>query len=63
MAAVTICSYFRAQEEEICHYFYLPPSVRHEVMVLDAMILVFLIFSFKPFFIFTLLLHPHQEAL
>ena len=25
MAAVTICSYFEAQEEEICHYFHLSP--------------------------------------
>jgi len=25
MAAVTICSDFRAQEEEICHYFHLSP--------------------------------------
>ena len=48
MAAVTICSDFRAQEEEICHYFHLSPSICHEVMGPDAMILVFLIFSFKP---------------
>ena len=32
MAAVTICSDFRAQEEEICHYFHLFPSICHEVM-------------------------------
>ena len=32
MAAVTICNDFRAQEEEICHYFRLFPSVCHEVM-------------------------------
>ena len=41
---------FRAQEEEICHYFHHPPSICHEVMGLDVMILVgffFLIFSFK----------------
>ena len=34
----------------------------HKVMGLDAMVLVFLIFSFK-LALFTLLLHPHQEAL
>ena len=38
------------------------PSICHEVMGLDAMILVFGMLSFKPFF-FTLLFHPHQEAL
>ena len=48
MASVTIHSDFRAQEEEICHYFYLSPLYLHEVMGLDAMILVFLIFIFKP---------------
>ena len=32
MAAVTICSAFRAQEEEICHSFHLSPSICHEVM-------------------------------
>jgi len=43
------------------------PSICYEVMVLDAMILVFWILSFKPVLIFkpafTLLFHPHQEAL
>ena len=48
MAAVTICSDFGAQEEEVCHYFHLSPFICHEVMGVDAMILVFLIFSFKP---------------
>ena len=47
MAAVTIFSDFRAQEEEICHYFYLSPSICLEVMGLDAMVLVLLVFSFK----------------
>ena len=46
MAAVTICTDFRAQEE-ICHYFLLFPYVCHEVMGPDTMILVVLIFSFK----------------
>ena len=31
-----------------CHYFYLSPSICHEVMGPDAIILVYLIFSFKP---------------
>ena len=47
MAAVTIRSDFRAQEEEICHHFYLFPFYFHAVIWLDAMTLVFLIFSFK----------------
>ena len=37
------------------------PSLCHEVMGLDAMILVFLELSFKP--AFSLLFHPHPEAL
>ena len=47
MAAATILSDFRAQEEEIYHYFHLFPLYLHEIMGLDAMVLVFLIFSFK----------------
>ena len=51
MAAVTIHSDFRAQEEEIGHFHFHPfPSICHEVMGPDGMILVFLIFSFKPAF-------------
>ena len=38
------------------------PSISHEVMGLDAMILVFWMLSFKPNFS-TLLFHFHQEAL
>ena len=38
------------------------PFICHEVMGLDAMILVFWMLSFKPTF-FTLLFHLHQEAL
>ena len=45
MAAITICSDFVAQEEEICHYFHLLPfyfpSICHAAMEPDAMILVF----------------------
>ena len=48
MAAVTVHNDFGAQEEEIGHYFHLSPSVCHAGMGLYAMILVFLIFSFKP---------------
>ena len=47
MAAVTIHSDFRAQEEKMWHYFHVFPSICHEAMGLDAMILGFLIFSFK----------------
>ena len=39
MTGVTICSDFKAQEEEICHYFHLFP-IRYEVMGPNAMILV-----------------------
>ena len=37
MVALTICSDFRAQEEEICLCFHLFPSICHEVMGLDAL--------------------------
>ena len=42
MAAVTVCSDFGAQEikNKICHCFHFSPSICHEVMGLDAMILV-----------------------
>ena len=43
MDAVTINSDFRAQEEEIYHYFYCSLSICHVVMEPDAMILVYLI--------------------
>ena len=46
-AAVTIHSDFRAQEEEICHDFHLSPSICHEVMGSDAVILVFFFFFFN----------------
>ena len=38
MAAVTICSDFGVQENKVSHCF---QSICHEVMGLDAMILVF----------------------
>ena len=40
-AAVTIYNDFGAQGNKICHYSIFPPSVCHEVMRPDAMILVF----------------------
>ena len=42
--------------------FPVAPSICHEVMEPDAMILVFWMLSFKPAF-FTLLFHIYQEAL
>ena len=41
MASVTIRSDFRAQEEEICHHFYLPASICHEAMGWDTVIIFF----------------------
>ena len=40
MAVVTICSDFGAQENKVCHCFHFPPSICHEGMGLDAIILV-----------------------
>ena len=51
MAAVTICKDFRTQENKICHCLHFTPSIWHEVMGLDAMILVFWKLSFKPAFL------------
>ena len=50
MTAVTICSEFGAQENKVCHCFHYFFIYLHEVMVLDAMILVFGMSSFKPTF-------------
>ena len=50
MAAVTIHSDFGAPQKKICHCFYFFRSICHEVMGLDAMILVFLMLIFKPVF-------------
>ena len=51
---VTICSYFEAQDNKVSHCFHnVSPSIWHEVMGLDAMILVFWMFSFKPTFSLT----------
>ena len=40
MAAVTIYNDFGAQENKVCYYFHCFSSICHEVMGLDAMILV-----------------------
>ena len=50
MAAVTICSDFGAPQNKVCHCFHFSPSICHEVMGLDTMILVFWMLSFKPNF-------------
>ena len=50
VAAVTIHSDFRSQGNKICHCFHFSLSICHEVMGLDAMILVFYMLSFKPTF-------------
>ena len=41
MAAVTICSDFGAQKNKVSHVPTVSPSICHEVMGPDAMILVF----------------------
>ena len=53
MAAVTIHSDFRAQENKICCCFHFSPFICCEMMGLDVMILVFLMLSFKPAFSFS----------
>ena len=60
MAAVTICSDFGAQENNVSHYFIVSPSIFHDVMGPDAMILVFWMLSFKATFSLSTF---HQEAL
>ena len=47
-STVTVYSDFGAQENIICHCFRFSPSICYEVMGLDAMILIFLMLSFKP---------------
>ena len=41
MAEITVHSDSGAQENKMCHSFHFSPSIFHEVMGLDAMILVF----------------------
>ena len=50
MAAVTICSDFGAQKINSDTVSTVSPSICHEVMGLDAMMLVFWMLSFKPTF-------------
>ena len=44
MAAITICSDFGAQKNKVWHCFHISPSISHEVMGPDFMILVFWMF-------------------
>ena len=62
MATVTICSDFGAPQNKVSHCFHFYPSISHEVMGPDAMILVFRMLSFKPTFSLSSF-HFHQEAL
>ena len=62
MATVTNHIDFGAQKNKVSHCFQFPPTIWHEKMGLDAMILVFWMLHFKLAF-FTLIFHPHQEAL
>ena len=48
MAAVTICSDFGAPQNKLWHCFHCFPSISHEVMGPDAMILVFWIRILPP---------------
>ena len=41
MAAITICHDFGAQENKVCYCFLVSPSICHEVMGPDAMVLAF----------------------
>ena len=50
MVAITISSDFGIQENKICHCCHFPPSACHEVMGLEAIVLVFGMLSFKPTF-------------
>ena len=43
MAAITVCIDYGAQEYKTCHCFHFSLSIRHEVMGLDAMMLVFVV--------------------
>jgi hypothetical protein len=49
MTAVTICSDFEAQENKICHCFHFF-LISHEVIGPNAIVLVFLMLSFKQAF-------------
>ena len=51
IAAITICSDFGAQENKVFNCFHYFPICLHEVMGLNAMILVFWMLNFKPAFL------------
>ena len=53
VAAVTLCSDLRGQENKVYHCFHFPPSFGHEVMEPDAMIFIFWMLNFKPGFSFS----------
>ena len=57
MTAISICSDFEVHENKVCHCFHFLPSICHEGMAPDAMILVS--FNVQGRF-FTLLIHPYQ---
>ena len=61
MAAVTICSTLKPKRIKSVTVSIVSPSIGHEVIRLDAMILVFLMLNFKT--VFFTLFHFHQEAL
>ena len=48
--ATVICADFGAHIKKICHCFHFSPSICHETMEPEAMILVFWMLSFKPAF-------------
>ena len=50
MAAVTVHNDFGAQENKVCYCFHCFSSICHQVMGLDAIILVLWMLSFKPAF-------------
>ena len=50
MAAVTICSDFGTHKNKVFHCFHCSPSICHEVMRPNAMMLVFWMLDFKPTF-------------
>ena len=61
MTAVTVHSDLEPKKRKPVAGSTFPPSICHEVMGLDAMILVFCNVEIQDNF-FTLLIHSHQEA-
>ena len=50
VSAVSIHIDFGVPKNKVCHCYIFSPSICHEVMISDAMILVFWLLSFKPAF-------------